>query len=177
MWAQCYLLITLTPRQSFKRLPAKLACAPLEVFSGHALYLFIPVNYIVPKTRLLFVVLVTGALTLKRRFLGENFGSANSRFKIYNSFSNFLQHFELLEVSTGDFPFSTNYHHKREIFSTLLVSAETPSTKQLATITVGHFCYQNSQFSDQSDKRKFQSAFSLSALPNSLIYTLFVTRL
>ena len=56
---------------------------------------------------------MTGTLTLKRRFLEENAGSANFGSQKLQFFE---KHYELLKISIGYFLISINYHHQRQIY-------------------------------------------------------------
>ena len=79
---------------------------------------------------------MTGTLTLKRRFLEENAGSANFgsqklQFFEKRTFENFDRLLPYLNKLPPPPP-ETN-------FSIVLVSGEILSTKKLATVRVGHF--------------------------------------
>ena len=75
---------------------------------------------------------MTGPLTLKRRFVEENFGSANFSFQklqLLDNISNFANFNRLL-------PFVNKLPPQETKLSPLMVSGETPSTKKIATVRV-----------------------------------------
>ena len=103
---------------------------------------------------------MTDPITLKRRFLEEKFDPTNLSFQKMHFLDN-LRTF-------GNFDwwllFSTNYHHKTRNLSTLLCRVERPVQKTCHCKSRALFVTKIAKISDQSDKRKFQSSLSLSAL-------------
>ena len=79
---------------------------------------------------------MTGTLTLKRRFLEENAGSANFGSQKLQFFEKTLRTFENFDRLL---PYLNKLPPPETNFSIVPVSGEILSTKKLATVRVGHF--------------------------------------
>ena len=79
---------------------------------------------------------MTGTLTLKRRFLEENAGSANFCSQKLQFFKKTLGTFENFDRLL---PYLSKLPTSETNFSIVLVSGEILSIKKLATVRVGHF--------------------------------------
>ena len=103
----------------------------------------------------MLVALMTGPLTLKRRFLDKNLVKS----------CNFCKNFGLLEISIGC---STNYHHKRQIFQLYCCRVKRRVQKN-ATESWALFVTKIAKISDKSNFGAYSDITSLS-LTNDLIH-------